>query len=182
MSRHNDARRIADALASLDSGSNEYDGSPKLAAVTLIRRSIVFPTVSCLANGSDAVAANAVPTKHRAIANGRVLGAYFLPTVAATAHATNNAQIEVVQLQANGVPASVALAAANTAPTANGGTGNVAVGIGLSLTVASGANGRFLKGVLLAPKVSQNSGGVAMGAGSIQVDIELEGASTDYPY
>jgi hypothetical protein len=181
MSRHNDARRIADALSKLEGSSDQYDGSPKLAAVTLIRRSVFFETASLLANAADVVAANA-GAQRRIMANARVLGVYFHPKGTATANATNNAQIEVVQLQANGVAASVALAAANTAPTANGGTGSLVAGTAVELTVASGANGRVAKGTTIAPKLTQNSSGVALPAGTITVDIELEGAATDYPY
>jgi hypothetical protein len=181
MSRYNDARRIVDGLAKLEGSSDQFDGSPKLAAVTLIRRSVFFETASLLANAADVVAANA-GAQRRIMANARVLGAYFHPKGTATANASNNAQIEVVQLQANGVPATVALAAANTAPTANGGTGSLVAGTAVELTVASGANGRVAKGTTIAPKLTQNSSGVALPAGTITVDIELEGAATDYPY
>lgn len=180
-SRHNDMRRIADALTNLENSSTAYDTTPGKAAVTLIRRSIPFSVAAVNANGNNVVAANASPSMHRAIANGRVLGAYFLPTANATAHAANNAQIGVVKLEANGVPVSTALATANTAPTANGGTGNIVLGVDAALTVASGANARFTKGQILAPQVTMNSAGVALAAGTIQIDVELEGPADDYP-
>lgn len=179
--RNNDMRRIVTGLTRIENSSTEYDGDPKDAAVTLIRRSIAFPTAALNANASNVVAANAFAGAVRAMANGRILGAYFTATSNVTAHASNNGQLEVVALHAaNGVPASVALCAANTAPTANGGTGDLTLGIAVELTAATGANGRFTKGQLLAPKLTQNSSGVALPAGTIQIDVELEGPADDY--
>lgn len=181
MSRYNDMRRITDGLSKLEGSSDQYDNSPKLAAITLARRSITFSTAALNANASNVVAANA-GAQARVMANARVLGAYFLPAGTATANNTNNAQIEVVKLQANGVAASVALAAANTALTSAGGTGSLVAGTAVSLTVASGANARVTKGTIIAPKLTQNASGVALPAGTIHVDIELEGPASDYPY
>jgi hypothetical protein len=182
MSRHNDMRRIIGALSNIESSSPDYDGDPKDAAVTLIRRSIMFSTAALNANASNVVAANASPDMHRAIANGRVIGGYFLPTANVTAHAANNAQIGVVKLQANGVPVATALITANTAPTANGGVGSLVLGVGVELTPGTGANARFTKGQIIAPQLTQNSAGVAMPVGTIQIDVELEGPASDYPY
>lgn len=180
-SRNNDMRRISGALSNLEGSSDQYDTSAKLAAVTIIRQTHRFAVPALNANASNVVAANASP-QIRAIANGRVLGAYFLPTAAAVAHASNNAQIGVVQLYANGSPKATALATANTAPTANGGVGSLAAGTAVALTVASGANARFTKGTVIAPQLTQNASGVALAAGTVQIDIELEGPASDYPY
>lgn len=179
MSRHNDMRRIVDGLTNLERSSNAYDGDPKDAAVTLIRRSISFQTAALNANASNVVAANAYAGAHRAMANGRVLGGFFTPTGAATEHTANNAQIGVVKLQANGAPVAAALCTKSTAPIANSGTGNLSAGVAVALTVANGANARFTRGQVLAPQLTQNASGVALPAGTVQIDIELEGPA-DY--
>ncbi len=179
-SRHNDMRRIVDGLTNLEQSSNAYDGSPKDAAVTLIRKTLTFTTAALNANASNVVAANAYAGALRAIANGRVLGGYYTATVAVTAHASNNAELGFVKLHSNGVPASPSLVTANTAPTANGGVGNLSVGVPVELTTATGSNCRFTKGQILAPQLAQNASGVALPAGTYTVDIELEGPADDY--
>lgn len=175
----NDMSRIVKGLSKLEGSSDEYDDDIKLAARTLIRRTFRIETASVLANGADVVAPNAAPVE-RMIANGRVLGAYFIPRVAATAAGPNNATMAVKSLYANGLTA-VTLASQTTNTSANSGTGNLVVGVAAELTVTDIANARFTKGTLIGATVTQNSSGVAMGAGTFVVDVELEGAATDYP-
>lgn len=183
MAYPNDASRIVQGLSKLEgSNSADYDSTPKEAARTLIRRTIEFATTAVNANGSNAVVANAAPS-WRALANGRVLGAYFIPQGTATAANANNATIAVKTVYANGV-VNASLASQTTNTIGNGGTGNLVAGVAAELTVATANNGddaRFAKGTVIGPSISQNSSGVAMPAGTIQVDIELEGIASDYP-
>lgn len=182
MAYPNDMSRIAGALSRIEgSNSSEYDTTPKDAARTLIRRTVRFETASVHANGANAVAPNAGPAE-RMIANGRVLGAYFIPRVAATAAGADNAVMAVKTLHANGATAAT-LATQTTNTTANGGTGSLVVGVPVSLTVAtanSGDDARFTKGTVVGVTVTQAGNGVAMGAGTFVVDIELEGNASDY--
>ena len=180
--RNNDMRRVATGLVRLEGSSGEYDGSVKDAAVTLIRRTFKFATAAVNANASNALLPNATVGQERMIANGRVLGAYFIPTANVTAAGGDNATIAVSKLHAaNGVAQTPALASVTSNTTANGGTGNMVLGVAKSLTVANGANARFSKGEVLAPYLSQNASGVALPTGTLVVDVELEGAATDYP-
>lgn len=182
MAYPNDASRIASGLSKLEgSNSADYDSTPKDAARVLIRRTIQFSTTSVFANGTNAVVANAAPS-WRALANGRVLGAYFIPQGTATAANADNATIAVKTVYANGV-VNATLASKTTNTTGNSGTGNLVAGVAVSLTVATangGDDARFAKGIVIGPSISQNGSGVAMPAGTIQVDIELEGVASDY--
>ena len=180
--RHNDMRRIVTGLTRIENSSPEYDGSKKDAAVTLIRRTLKFATAALNANASNLVAPNATTSQERAIANGRVLGAIFLPTANVTAAGGDNGTVALAKLHANGVTATPALASATSNTSANGGTGNLVIGVGATLTVADGANARFTKGQILAPELTQNASGVALPTGTLVVDVELEGPADDYPY
>lgn len=171
----NDQRRMAEALSKIESSNVEYTGSVANNAYTFIRRPVELRTSSTFANGSNAVAANASPSQFRAPANGRLVQAHLIPSAAATEHATNNAIVEVVKTQANGVGAGTAIATANTNTVANGGTGTLAPGAPVALTVTDKANARFTKGQVLAPRVTMAASGVAMGAGTLELVIELEG-------
>lgn len=179
--RHNDASRIADALANLEASSTEYDGSKPLVARNVIRRSVTFPTSAVNANGSNVVLANA-GSLFRAPANGKVLSAYFFPQAGLTEHASNNAQITVKTLFANGW-ANAVIATANTAPVVNGGTGTMVAGGQYAVPANSTTTSsyRFSKGEMIGVTITENASGVAVPAGTIQLDYELEGAMTDYP-
>lgn len=178
----NDMTRIASALSKLEgSNSAEYTTTPKDAARTLIRRTMRFETAAVNANGNNVVAPNAGPAE-RMIANGRILGAYFVPRVAATAAGADNAIMAVKTLHANGAT-NATLATQTTNTTANGGTGSLVVGVPVSLTVAtanSGNDARFTKGTVVGVTVAMAGNGVAMGAGTFVVDYELEGNASDY--
>jgi hypothetical protein len=178
MAYPNDMSRIVQGLSKLEAPNPDYTGSPKNAARALIRRSICFSTASVNANGSNAIRANAAASQ-RMMANGRVLGAYFIPQGTATAATANNANMKVSTVYANGVVNTV-LASLTTNTTANGGSGDLAAGVAITLTVTDLANSRFTKGTVIGPEITQNSSGVAMPAGTIQVDFELEGTASDY--
>lgn len=171
----NDMKRMAEALSKVEGSNTEYSGSIPNAARTFIRRTINLGTAATNANGSNAVAANASPFQWRAPCNGRLVKAHFIPSAAASEHATNNATLEAVKTQANGVGAGTAIATANTNTVANGGTGTLAPGAPVALTVTDQANARFTQGQVLAPRVTQNSSGVAMSAGTLELIVELEG-------
>lgn len=172
----NDMKRMAETFSKIEGSNTEYDGSIPNAARTFIRRTIQLPTAATNANGSNAIAANASPHQWRAPGNGRLVQAHFIPSAAATEHAANSAQLEAIKTQANGVGTGTAIAAANTAPVANGGTGTLAPGAPVALTVTDSANARFTRGQVLAPKISMNSSGVAMAAGTLELLVELEQA------
>ena len=177
----NDMSRITGALSKLEGSSTEYDGDPKIAARTLIRRTLKFETAAVNANGNNVVAPNAGPAE-RVFANGRVLAAYFIPRVAATAAGADNAIMAVKTLHANGAT-NATLATQTTNTSANGGTGSLVVGVPAALTVSSANNGddaRFTKGTTIGVTVAQAGNGVAMGAGTFVVYVELEGAASDY--
>lgn len=172
----NDMKRMAEALSKLEGSNAEYTGSIPNAATTFVRRAFLLPTQQAHANGANVIAANASPYQWRAPGNGRLVTAHFIPSAAASEHVSNNANLLVVKTQANGVGAGTNVASANTAPVANGGTGTLAPGAPVSLTVVDKANARFTRGQVLAPRVTQNSSGVAMAAGTIEIVVELEQA------
>lgn len=175
----NDMSRIAGAVSKLESSSTEYTGDVKTAARTLIRRTIPLYTAAVNANGNNAFLANAGP-QQRMIANGRVLGAYFLPTANATAAATNNAVISVGKLNTSTGVTSANVCSQVTNTTANGGTGNLVLGVATTLTVTDLANARFTRGQSLGASIVMNGSGVAIATGTIQLDVELEGPADEY--
>ncbi len=182
MAQNNDMHRIARELSRIGGSSAEYTDSDaaKAAALTIIRRTVKIQVASVLANGSNVIVANANPNQERATANGRVLAAWYVPTLAATEHATNNATMKAVITQANGVGTGRTVATANTNTVANGGVGTLAPGAPVALTVTDLANARFVKGEVLSATVTENSSGVAMGAGVVQYLVELEGPADDF--
>ncbi len=171
MSLPNDMSRIAGGLAKLEGSSDQYDGDVKEAARGLIRRTYQIPTAAVNANGSNAIVSNAGYSL-RMKQDGRVLGAYFVPQAAATANASNYATIAVHKLDGTG-NSGVAVASITTKPTANSGSGNLATASTVTLTVTA-ANARYSRGYLLAADVSQTGSGVALAAGTLNVDVEEE--------
>lgn len=171
----NDQKRMAEALSKLEGSSTEYDGDIPDNAITFIRRTIQLATVSCFANGADAIAANASTSQWRAPGNGRLVTAHFIPSAAATAHASNAATVEAVKTAANGIGAGTSVAIQSTKTTGAGGVGTLAPGAPVELTVTDGANARFTQGQVLAPRVAQLASGVAIAAGTLELVVELEG-------
>lgn len=179
----NNASRIVDAIANLESSSTDYDSdsngkAKRKAARTLIRRSFSFAITAVNANGNNAIASNAAPSV-RMMTAGRVLGAYLVPQGTATAAGADNAVFAVHKLDGTG-NAGTSVASITTNTVANGGSGNLAKAATVTLTVTDIANARFSRGALLAPNVSQNGNGVSTPAGTLQVDVELEGSADDY--
>lgn len=175
----NDQKRMAEALSKLESSNAEYTGDIPNNAKTFIRRAIQLATVGCLANAADAIAANASTSQWYAPGDGRVVQAKFLPSVAATANASNYSTV-AAQLLVAGVDTR-ALATQTTKPTANGGVGSLAPGVAVALTVTDKANARFTQGQVISPKVTMGGGGVDMAAGTLELVVELEGPWDEAP-
>jgi hypothetical protein len=169
----NDQKRMAEGLSKLESSNPEYTGDIPDNAITFIRRTIQLSTAATNANASNAIIANASPSQWRAPGNGRVVTAHLLPSLAATANDTSYSTVSAELLVA-GVDTR-ALATQTTKTTANGGVGTLAPGVGVALTVTDKANARFTQGQIIAPKVAMTSSGVAMGAGTLELVVELEG-------
>lgn len=173
MSRKNDMARMADGIASLEGPSTEYTGTQKpnaqrYAAKTLIRRTLKFPMVAISAGGTLARTASTSQEKMRY--PGRVLAACFIPSAAATASDTANQTINLVK--------NATVMASMTTDVA---TGNLVAGTPKDLTLsATRANQRFVKGDMLGPSVAALGAGVAIAAGTLQVEVELEGPIDDY--
>lgn len=173
MARKNDMARIVSEIAKLGGPSDEYTGTQKpnpqeYASRTLIRRTLKFPMVAISAGGT--VARTASTHQEEAKYPGRVLGAKFIPSAAATASDTDNQTINLVKNAT--VMASM---------TTNVATGNLVAGTPKALTLsATVANQRFAKGDVLGPSVAATGSGVAIAAGTLQVEVELEGPIDDF--
>ncbi len=170
MALPNDMSRQADILAGQSASDPYFTNNTKKSARRFIRRSYTFGRTEAVnANGSNAILANANPCRRMDVA-GRVLGAYAVADTAATSHASNNATIAVKALSPTLGNSSATVASGTTSVT---GLGNVVVGVPLTLTVDS-ANARYVAGQVLAPEVSENASGVAMGKVSVTIDVEEE--------
>ena len=173
MSRKNDMERITSELAKLGGPSTEYTGTQKpnpqrYAAKTLIRRTLIFPMVAISAGGT--LARTASTSQYKARFPGRVLSADFIPSAAATASDTDTQTINVVKN-----------ATVMAALTVNVAAGNLVAGTPKALTLdATRANQRFAKGDILGPSVAAVGAGLAIAAGTLQVEIELEGPIDDF--
>ncbi len=176
MSLPNDMSRIAGGLAKLEGSSDQYDDAAAWAARGVIRKTYAIPTAAVNANGSNAIVSNA-SFSYRMKQAGRVLGAYFVPQVAATANASNYATIALHKLDGTG-NVGAAVASITTKPTANSGSGNLALATTVALSVVT-ANARYSRGYLLAADVSQTASGVALGAGTLCFDVEEEDHDVD---
>jgi len=173
MGRKNDMERITSELAKLGGPSTEYTGTQKpnpqrYAAKTLIRRTLSFPMVAISAGGT--LARTASTSQFEAKCDGRVLGAKFIPSAAATA---SDAATQTINVTKNAtVMASL---------TVNIAAGNLVAGTPKALTLsATRANQRFVKGDVIGPAVAAVGAGLAIAAGTLQVEIELEGPIDDF--
>lgn len=177
MSRKNDMRRIVDTVAAGAGPSDEFTGTAepnaqRMAAISLIRKTLRFSVASTLANGTTAITPTNSPAQEYMEFPGRVLGVRFIPSAALTADATNNAQISLKKGDGT-VMATIATALVGATPP---GTGNLVAGTSVIVTKsATEANQHFAKGDILAPAVGQNAAGVATPAGTLQVVVEMEG-------
>lgn len=178
MSAQNDMTRIVRESSKTGGSNKDYAADPKIAAQSLIRRTVTILLTQVNANGNNVVAANANPTQWRAPHPGRVLTCHFIPTTVATADGANNASINGVKSPANGA-AGINVANANTNTTANGGVGTTAAGAPVALTVTDLANATFVKGAVLSGTITQNASGVAIGAGALEFLVEMTGPCDD---
>lgn len=180
MAYPNDASRIGDQIAALAASDRYFTNNTKQAGRRLIRRTYQFERMAATnANGSNAILANANNVIRLPIA-GRILQAYGIADTAATAAATNNATVAVIALLANGV-AGNSLATITTNTSANAGTGNISVGVPFTIPAAAGDGARYAANTVLAPQVSMNGSGVAMGKVTVVIDVEEEDVLDSYP-
>ena len=181
MAYPNDASRIGDQIAALAASDRYFTNNTKQAGRRLIRRTYQFaPMAATNANGSNAVLANANNCIRLPVA-GRILAAYGVADTAATAAATNNATIAVLPLNATTGVSGTALATITTNTSANAGTGNVVVGVPFTIPAAAGDTARYAANTVIAPQVSMNGSGVAMGKVSVTIDVEEEDVLDSYP-
>ncbi len=166
----NDMSRIATGLEKLEASNSSYTANPKKAARNLIRKSYRIDSTSRLANGDDAVLANASPAIRMKNA-GRVLGVNVLPRAAATKNTANYATFSVIPIAANGLAGS----ACASITTANTDGGSMVAGTTYPVTVVTTAGAdRYTAGSWLAPLIAMTASGVAIGAASWTIDVEEE--------
>ena len=164
----NDMSRTADMVAGATASNNNLTNS-KRAARNLIRKTYRLATVSQLANGSDAVAANAAPAV-RMKNGGRVMGVHVYPTTGSTANGTNYATLALKPVIAGVAGNTIASASTTVA-----GGGSLVAGTNYPLTVdTSSNNDRFAAGTWLAAIITMTAAGVAVGAASWAIDVEEE--------
>lgn len=173
MSRKNDMSEFVAGLAKIEGPSTGYSGTQKpnpqaYCAKTLIRRTLKFPMAAISAGGT--LARTASPYQEEMKYPGRVLGSKFIPSAAATASDTATQTINLTKNAT--VMASL---------TVNVAAGNLVAGTPKALTLSSTvANTRFAKGDVLGPAVAAVGAGLAIGAGTLQVEVELEGPIDDF--
>jgi len=181
MSYPNDASRIGDQIAALAASDRYFTNDTKKAGRRLVRRTYYIGQVAATnANGSNAVLANANPCIRLPVA-GRILAAYGVADTAATAATTNNATIAILPLNATTGVSGTAVATITSNTSANSGTGNIVVGVPFTITAAAGDTARYAANTVLAPQVSQNGSGVAMGKVAFTIDVEEEDVLDSYP-
>lgn len=173
----NDSSRIARALVNLESSTTDYTATtpdgPEKGARSLIRKTYCITQVaSVLANGDDAIVANAAPSIY--FKNPvRVMGVTVQTRAALTANVGNYQSLRLKAVSNVGVIGNT-IAVATTQTAASGGTGSLAQGQSFSLTVDA-ANARIAAGTWVAPAIAPTSSGVAIAATSWAIDVEEEG-------
>jgi hypothetical protein len=171
----NDSSRIARGLANLEASANDYTTDSKTAARSVIRKTYCITQVaSVLANGADAIVANAAPSIY--FKNPvRIMGVTVQNRVALTANVVNYATFALKPVSNIGVLGNT-IASITTKPSANSGCGNLVAGQKFSLVVdTSNSNDRVAAGKWVGVDISQTASGVAVGATSWAIDVEEEG-------
>jgi hypothetical protein len=175
----NDSSRIARALVNLESGTSDYTSTtpsgPTKAARSLIRKTYCLTEVpSVLANGDNAIVANAAPSVYFKNAV-RVLGVTVQNRTSLTSSIANIQTLSLKPVSNVGVIGNT-IATMTTKTSASGGTGNLVPGQKFSLTVQT-ANGddRVAAGTWVGVAIAPSSSGVAIGATSWAIDVEEEG-------
>lgn len=171
----NDSSRIARGIANLETSTNDYANAagPLAAARTLIRKTYSIGTVpSVLANGDDAIVANAAPSVFFK-SPVRVMGVTIQTRAALTSNAGNFQTLSLKAVSNVGVIGNT-IAVQTTKTTAAGGTGNLAQGQSFKLTVDA-ANARIAANTWVGVSIAPTSSGVAIAATSWAIDVEEEG-------
>ncbi len=175
MSFPNDSSRIARGLGNLEASTTGYTTDADTAARSLIRKTYCITQVaSVLANGDDAIVANASPGVFCKNAV-RVLGVTVQARADLTEHTSDIQNISLKVVSAAGVIGNT-IATANTDLVASGGVGNLIAGQSFSLTVDStNDNFRVPAGSWMNVAIAPAASGVAIGATSWAIDVEEEG-------
>ncbi len=175
MSFPNDSSRVARGVANLEASTNDYTTTPNKAARSLIRKTYQISQVaSVLANGDDAIVANAAPSIYFKNAV-RVMGVTIQNRVAFTEHTSDIQNFSLKNVSSMGVIGNT-IATANTDLVASGGVGNIDVGQSFSLVVDTATdNNRVAAGSWVGVAIAPAGAGVAVGATSWAIDVEEEG-------
>jgi hypothetical protein len=169
MAYPNDVSRVAEGLSN-SVGSSKDITNPKGAAKRLIRRTVILRKPAADAMAADATAYTAAEMVYL-FAPCRVLGAKLLPQSTLTAHASNNAVVNVVK--GDGAAGAAVVIATYTSDVAGG---NLAAGTtkAMSLTTTE-ADTRIPTGGVLGFNVTKGGTGVVVPVSAISVEIEYEG-------
>ena len=173
----NDSSRIARGIQNLETSTTDYTSTtpsgPAKAARSLIRKTYCITQVaSVLANGDDAIVANAAPSVY--FKNPvRVLAVTIQNRTSVTSSIANIMNFSLKPVSNVGVIGTT-IATQTTKTLASGGTGNLVPGQTFSLTVDAG-NSRVAAGTWVGVAVAPSSSGVAVGATSWAIDVEEEG-------
>ncbi len=175
----NDSSRIAKSLINLESGTSDYTSTgpsgPARAAQSLIRKTYQITQVaSVLANGDDAIVANAAPSiffKNPV----RVLGVTVQSRGTVTSNTANYQNFSLKPVSSVGVIGNT-IATFTTKTAASGGTGNLVAGQKFSLTVDTAtSNDRVAANTWVGVAIAPSGTGVAVAATSWAIDVEEEG-------
>lgn len=176
MSFPNDSSRIARGIENLETSCTDYTGTDpavRRAARSLIRKTFPITQVaSVLANGDDAIVANAAPSVFFKQAV-RILGVNVKTRAALTEHVSNIQNLSLKKVSNVGV-IGLTIATINTKPVASGGSGNLAQGQSFTLTVDA-ANALVAANSWVGVAIAPSGSGVAIAATSWAIDYEEEG-------
>lgn len=167
----NDMSRAAASIAKLEASNPNFSANPKTAARNLIRKSYQIESTSVLANGDNAIVANAGPSVFFKNAV-RVMGVHLQTRAALTEHVSNIQTLSLKVVSNVGVIGNT-IAVQNTKPVASGGVGNLAQGQHFTLTVDA-ANARVAANTWVGLAIAPSGSGVAIGALSWCIDVEEE--------
>ncbi len=175
MALPNDMSRTTDMVAGATASNPNFTANSKKAARNLIRKTYTLGSVaSVLANGDDAIVANAAPSVYFKNAV-RVMGVTIQPRVAMVESASDIQTFSLKPISALGVIGNT-IATGNTDTVASGGVGNIDVGQSFSLTVdTTYDNNRLAAGTWVGVAIAPSGNGVVVGATSWAIDVEEEG-------
>ena len=173
MAYPNDVSRIAEGVASY-SGSNGNVTDPKGAGKRLIRRTLVLRKPAADAMAADPTAYTAAEMIY-AWAPLRVLGAKIVPQSTLTAHASNNASVNLVK--GDGAAGAAVVIATYTSDTVT--ADNLAAGVPEDMVLTStAADTRIPIGGVLGFNITKAASGVVVPILAISVEVEYEGVDS----